>query len=409
MAERRQGFRPESLQGPPARGIVSQILAGSTPEARGFTEIKVVGVGGGGSNTVNRMIQEEVRGIEFIAVNSDGQALSTSLAPRKLQIGRRATRGLGSGGRPEMGEKAAEESMAEIEEAVRGAHMVFVTAGMGGGTGTGASPLIAEIARSEGALTVGVVTRPFAFEGSHRRAVAVEGTARLREKVDALIVVPNDRLLELADAHTPILESFRLADEVLHQGITGIADLVLTTGLINLDFADVYTIMHSAGSALMAIGKGAGSTRASDAATMALESPLLESSINGAKGVLLNISGGPDLTLHEVHEAADLIAQAVDPDANIIFGAVIQPKLKNQLRLTLIATGFDERYRPAARQAQRERMVQERTAEPKPAIGLKAPPRPPVEPPASRRAPARETPADPGVDLDVPAFLRRRS
>ncbi|MGH2468606.1 MAG: cell division protein FtsZ, partial [Chloroflexota bacterium] len=293
------------------------------PAAKGFTEIKVVGVGGGGNNTVNRMIESDVRGIDFIAMNSDQQALNHSLSAHRLQIGRRVTKGLGAGGQPAVGERAAHESASDIEAALNGAQMVFVTAGMGGGTGTGAAPLVAEIARNGGSLTVGVVTRPFSWEGAHRARSAEEGLLRMREAVDALIVVPNERLLKLAGRNTSMLEAFRLADGVLHQGIQGIADLVLIPGVINLDFADVQAIMKNAGSALMALGEASGPSRAKLAAQAAIESPVLEASIAGAKGVLLNISGGSDLALSEVEEAAQVVADVVDPRANIIFGTVL--------------------------------------------------------------------------------------
>jgi cell division protein FtsZ len=307
-----------------------------------LAQIKVIGVGGGGSNAVNRMIEVGVQGVEFIAVNTDAQALKLSKAPVRLQIGEKLTRGLGAGANPEIGKKAAEESREMIENALRGADMVFVTAGMGGGTGTGAAPVIAEIARELGALTVGVVTRPFTFEGRKRAAQAESGIAALKEKVDTLIVIPNDRLLEIVDRNTPMLEAFKEADNVLRQGVQGISDLIAVPGLINLDFADVKAIMKERGSALMGIGIASGENRAAEAAKKAICSPLLETSIDGAKGVLMNITGGTNLSLYEVNEAADIVSSAADPDVNMIFGAVINEDLKDEIIVTVIATGFDE-------------------------------------------------------------------
>ncbi|MBX6341145.1 MAG: cell division protein FtsZ [Thermomicrobiaceae bacterium] len=305
-----------------------------------FARIKVVGVGGGGGNAVNRMIASGVEGVEFIAVNTDAQALVNSLAPVTVRLGDKLTKGLGAGGRPEIGEKAAEESEDALAEVVRGADMVFITAGMGGGTGTGASPIIARLARETGALTVGVVTKPFDFEGAKRRRVAEEGVEALKEHVDALITIPNQRLISLVDPKTPFSEAFRLADDVLRQGIQGISDLITKPGLINLDFADVKTIMRDAGSALMAIGRGTGETRCVDAARMAIESPLLEMSIDGAVGVLYNITGGPDLSLTEINEAAEIIQAAADEEAEIIFGATTDESMGRDVQITLIATGF---------------------------------------------------------------------
>lgn len=342
-------------------------------ESQPFAVIKVVGVGGGGNNAVNRMIEAGLRGVEFLAVNTDAQALSASLASEKIQIGRQVTRGLGAGADPEIGKKAAEESREEIKERLKGADMVFITAGMGGGTGTGASPVIAEIATEVGALTVGVVTRPFSFEGRKRAAQAEMGINNLKAKVDTLITIPNDRLLQVVDKKTSILQAFRVADDVLRQGVQGISDLIAVPGLINLDFADVRTIMMNTGSALMGIGVGRGETRAVDAARAAISSPLLEASIEGAKGVLLSITGGTDLGLYEVNEAAEIIAQAADPDANIIFGAVIDESLQDEIRVTVIATGFDPK--PAAPSADLDDL--------------------PIKPFT-------------GDDLDIPHFLRRR-
>ena len=311
-------------------------------QIEGFAQIRVIGVGGGGSNAVNRMIQASMMGIEFIAVNTDAQALLLTQAPTFIRIGDKLTRGLGAGGNPSVGAKAAEENAEELYEHLKGSDMVFITAGMGGGTGTGASPVIAQIAREVGALTVGVVTKPFAFEGNKRRVAAEEGIANLKQHVDTLITVPNDRLLQIADKKMPLKEAFRLADDVLRQGIQGISDLITVPGLINLDFADVKTIMSAAGSALMAIGEASGESRAVDAAHQAISSPLLDIDINGARGVLFNITGGLDLTLYEVNEAADIISKAAHPDANIIFGAVQDAAFDGKVKITVIATGFDE-------------------------------------------------------------------
>lgn len=354
----------------------------AAPEPESFASIKVVGVGGGGSNAVNRMIQADVRGVEFVAVNTDAQALARTGANRRIQIGDKLTKGLGAGGHPEIGTKAAEETSDSIFEALKGSDMIFITAGMGGGTGTGAAPVIAQIAREIGALTIAVVTRPFSFEGTRRRVVAEEGIAQLKDKVDTLITIPNDRLLQVVEKKTSIEAAFKVVDDVLRQGIQGISELITVPGLVNLDFADVKTIMSQAGSALMAIGHGEGETRAMDAAKAAIASPLLEVSIDGAKGVLFNITGGPDLTLFEVHEAAEFIAGAADKDANIIFGAVIDPRVQGEVRITVIATGFDGRASAA-----------------KPASA--------APPPRKLReiVPAVHVDIE---DIDRPAFLRRR-
>ena len=320
------------------------VLMGSHP-VEGFAQIRVVGVGGGGSNAVNRMIQSSMTGIEFIALNTDAQALLMTQAPHWIRIGDKLTRGLGAGGNPSIGAKAAEENIEDIQEALKGSDMVFITSGMGGGTGTGASPIIAQIARELGALTVGVVTKPFTFEGNKRRMAAEEGIANLRQHVDTLITVPNDRLLQVADKKMPLSEAFRLADDVLRQGIQGISDLITVPGLINLDFADVKTIMSAAGSALMAIGEAGGDNRAVDAAHIAISSPLLDIDIAGARGVLFNITGGLDLTLYEVNEAADIISKAAHPEANIIFGAVQDSAFDGKVKITVIATGFDGQNR----------------------------------------------------------------
>ena len=307
-----------------------------------FAKIKVIGVGGGGSNAINRMIAAGLKGVEFIAVNTDAQALLHSMAPKRMQIGEKLTRGLGAGARPEIGEKAAQESRDEILEALNGADMVFITAGMGGGTGTGAAPIVAECAREVGALAVGVVTKPFGFEGRNRSKKAESGIANLKEHVDTIITIPNDRLLQVVDKKTPITEAFRIADDVLRQGVQGISDLIAVPGLINLDFADVKSIMSNAGSALMGIGEGKGENAAVLAAKAAIDSPLLETSIQGARGVLLNITGAADaLSMFEVNEASVTIQEAANVDANIIFGAALDDTMGDVVRVTVIATGFD--------------------------------------------------------------------
>jgi len=307
-----------------------------------FAEIKVIGVGGGGNNAVNRMITANLQGVDFVTVNTDSQALQLSRAGRRVQIGMKLTKGLGAGANPEIGAKAAEESREELAKTLKGADLVFVTAGMGGGTGTGGAPIVAEVAKKIGALTIGVVTRPFTFEGRKRAMQAEKGIAELKSKVDTLITIPNDRLLQVVAKDTTIHDAFRIVDDVLRQGVQGISDLIAIPGLINLDFADVKTIMANAGSALMGIGQATGKNRAAEAACKAISSPLLETSIEGAKGVLLNITGGINLTLFEVNEAAEIVAKAADPDANIIFGAVIDETLKEEIRVTVIATGFDQ-------------------------------------------------------------------
>ncbi|RKD27676.1 cell division protein FtsZ [Caminicella sporogenes DSM 14501] len=307
-----------------------------------FAQIKVIGVGGGGNNAVNRMIDSSLKGVQFIAINTDKQALFTSKAEYKIQIGEKLTRGLGAGANPEIGKKAAEESRDDIYQALQGADMVFITAGMGGGTGTGAAPIVAEIAKEIGILTVGVVTKPFIFEGKRRMMHAEKGIEELKTKVDTLVTIPNDRLLQVVEKKTSIVDAFRIADDVLRQGVQGISDLIAIPGLVNLDFADVKTIMFEQGLAHMGIGKANGENRAAEAAKQAIQSPLLETSINGAKGVLLNITGGSNLGLFEVNEAAEIVSQAADPDANIIFGAVIDESLKDEIRITVIATGFEQ-------------------------------------------------------------------
>ena len=414
----RGGFNPDRMADlTRAVSVVPQIVeAPRESPARGFTEVKIIGVGGGGSNAVNRMVETGVQGVEFIAVNTDAQALQMSSAVRKIQIGGRSAKGLGAGGDPQQGERAAEISRDALTDAVEGADMVFLTAGMGGGTGTGAAPILADIARKARALTVAVVTLPFSFEGLQRRKAAELGLAQLRNNVDALIVIPNDRLLQLADRQMSVLEAFHLADDVLRHGVQGISDLVTMTGLINLDFADVKAVMQNAGTALMAVGESHGEGRAVAAARAAISSPLLDVSIEGARGVLLNVSGGPDLTLAEVTEAAETIQAAVDPDASIYFGAVIHPRPQDEIRITVIATGLKDAGRTAASQPPIRRA---------PAVEATPPPAPrtPDPPPvrerpvptewergrsrSETRQPTQPPPQVDEDDWDVPAFLRR--
>ena len=314
-----------------------------------MANIKVIGVGGGGCNAINRMIDAGIKGAEFYSVNCDVQALKSARTENKVQIGQELTRGLGAGADPEMGRQAAEESKEDLAMLVEGTDLVFITAGMGGGTGTGAAPIIAELARSAGALTVGVVTKPFGFELRKRAQIAERGIGELEQKVDTLIVIPNDRLLSVIEKKTPLVEAFRYADDVLRQGIQGITDLITQPGLINLDFADVRRVMTDAGSALMGIGVGSGEHRAADAAQKAVSSPLLEATIDGARGVIFNIYGGSDLSMYEVNEAAETIAKTVDPDAEVIFGATIDDRLQNEVRVTVLATGFGSRARDRQR------------------------------------------------------------
>ena len=349
--------------------------------------IKVVGVGGGGVNAVNRMIEDGLKGVEFIAVNTDAQALLMSDADVKLDIGRELTRGLGAGANPETGRQAAEDHADEIEETLKGADMVFVTAGEGGGTGTGGAPVVAKIARSLGALTIGVVTRPFRFEGKRRARQADEGIGRLSEEVDTLIVIPNEKLLEMTDRQMSILDSFKQADQVLMQGVSGITDLITTPGLINLDFADVKSVMKDAGSALMGIGSARGEDRARTAAEQAINSPLLEATIDGAKGVLLSIAGGSDLGLFEISEAADLIEEAAADDANIIFGTVIDDALGDEVRVTVIAAGFDSDQGPQSVPVRRPAEAGRQPSRPS-----EQPSRPASAQPEQARRPAARTP-----------------
>ncbi|AFZ16837.1 cell division protein FtsZ [Allocoleopsis franciscana] len=353
-------------------------------------KIKVIGVGGGGGNAVNRMIASEVSGVEFWSINTDSQALAQNAAARRLQMGQKLTRGLGAGGNPAIGQKAAEESREEIAHAIENADLVFITAGMGGGTGTGAAPIVAEVAKEMGALTVGVVTRPFTFEGRRRTTQAEEGIAALQSRVDTLIVIPNNKLLSVINEQTPVQEAFRVADDILRQGVQGISDIITIPGLVNVDFADVRAVMADAGSALMGIGIGSGKSRAREAASQAISSPLLEASIDGARGVVLNITGGSDLTLHEVNAAAETVYEVVDPNANIIFGAVIDDKMQGEVRITVIATGFSGETQSAP-SSMKETPYPRRPIAPTP-----NPPMPPVEPRGRQQ------------ELDIPEFLQRR-
>lgn len=361
-----------------------------------LAQIKVIGCGGGGNNAVNRMIMEGLKNVEFIAINTDKQALMLSQASQKIQIGDKLTKGLGAGANPEIGQKAADESKEEIAEAIKGSDMVFITAGMGGGTGTGAAPIIAEIAKSMGILTVGVVTKPFPFEGRKRMLHAEMGMKNLKERVDTLVTIPNERLLTIVDKKTTLMDSFKLADDVLRQGVQGISDLITIPGLVNLDFADVRTIMIDKGLAHMGVGRGTGDNRAQEAAKQAISSPLLETSIVGATGVLLNITGGTDLGLLEINEAAEIVQQAADPDANIIFGAVIDENIKDEIRITVIATGFEAEK--AAKQVIKHTVTE------------KAPNNTPTQSGPFinyEDEAATDTEDYENKDLEIPAFLRR--
>jgi cell division protein FtsZ len=393
-----------------------------------FAQIKVIGVGGGGSNAVNRMIDEGLGGVEFLAVNTDAQALLLSEAPKRVRIGDKLTRGLGAGGDPEMGRKAAEESSDELYQVLDGADMVFITAGIGGGTGTGAAPIIAKVAKEVGALTIGVVTRPFTFEGSHRARTAQAGIELLKEQVDTLIVIPNDRLLQIVDKKANLQDAFRVADDVLRQGIQGISELITVPGLINLDFADVRTIMSEGGAALMAVGRASGEDRAHKAAESAISSQLLDVTIDGARGILFNVTGGSDMTLFEVNEAAAIIKETAHPDVNLIFGAVVDPDMGEELRITVIATGFEQPAMSPQMRSQAHSRAREREPRRQPAMstaslfgGRGQERQEPRRQPAPDNAPQAETPtisASPAEpfpvrsfdkdDLDIPAFLRRR-
>ncbi|MDB5096903.1 MAG: cell division protein FtsZ [Cyanobacteria bacterium RYN_339] len=402
------------------------VVADFTDKMNNIADIKVIGVGGGGSNAINRMIQSGLNGVEFWTINTDSQALALAQSERRLQIGQKITRGLGAGGNPNVGHKAAEESRDDIVAALDGADMVFITAGMGGGTGTGAAPVVAEVAKEVGALTVGVVTRPFTFEGRRRAQQAVEGIAAIKEKVDTLIIIPNDKLLQVVEKRTSMQEAFQIADDVLRQGVQGISDIITIPGLINVDFADVKTVMTSAGSALMGIGAASGEGRAVEAARMAISSPLLEASINGACGVIFNVTGGSDLTLHEVNDAADVIYSAVDSEANIIFGAVLDDRMQGEIRITVIATGFDGTRAAQATTTSSIQNVSQpfsqppviglpRTSQPVPQAPVQQPQLPIATPQPVTPIPARNPVADTngapngangGDGPDIPEFLR---
>lgn len=378
------------------------------PEFENVACIRVVGVGGGGCNAVNRMIQEGINGVDFVAVNTDNQALLLSDAPVRVRIGEKLTRGLGAGGHPEQGEKAAVESTEELHEVLTGSDMVFITAGMGGGTGTGAAPVVAKIARDQGALTIGVVTRPFLFEGSKRSSSAESGIEKLKEHVDTLIVIPNDRLLELTDRRVSLKDSFKMADDVLRQGIQGISELITIPGLINLDFADVKAVMSEGGAALMAVGHGEGEERARVAAEQAISSRLLDVTIDGAQGILFNVTGGPNMSLYDVNIAAAIIRETAHPDANMIFGAVIDESMGDEMRITVIATGFERTIsRRQVLQQQYGRQTSPPAHRPKTEASVAT----------SRQVPSREKeerelePVQPKFapnNLEIPAFLRRR-
>jgi cell division protein FtsZ len=367
------------------------------PTIETFAKIKVVGVGGSGGSAISRMVRAKIRGVHFLAINTDAQALHHTLAPKKLHIGKTVTRGLGAGMDPELGRKSAEEARDEIRDALKGSDMVFITCGLGGGTGTGASPLIAEIARDIGALTVAVVTRPFSFEGAQRAAIADKGLKELSGKVDTIITIPNDRLLQIVDKNTPLLEAFGVADEILKQGVQGISEIVTQPGLINVDFADVKAIMKDAGSALMGIGKATGENRAIEAAKAAVDSPLLDLSIQGARGILFTVSGDESLGMHEVSEAARIITESADPEAKIIFGAVIDEGLKNEIRITVIATGFEGQPQEGVKKNQF--FIQPDKLR---LFGKK-----PEEPKVFQEKPVRKE-KEKEDELDIPAFIRKK-
>lgn len=368
------------------------------PQTANFAKIRVIGIGGGGGNALSSMISHgQIQGVDFVSVNTDAQALLLSLAATKVQIGENLTKGLGSGGDPEIGQQAAEESREKIKDMLDGSDMVFLAAGMGGGTGTGAAPIIAEVAKEVGALTIAVVTKPFAFEGTRRMVTAEDGVDILRDKVDTLIVIPNQRILDVVDKKLSLLEAFKVADSVLTQGVQGISDLITMPGLINVDFADVRTVMSDAGSALMGIGTGVGENRAQAAARSAIASPLLEISMEGARGVLFNITGGPDITMSEVDEAAKIIAAAADPDANIIFGATIDQTMHDTIKITVIASGFDQ-----ARQRLQEFVVPEKKVEETAPMATMS------NNQAQQPAPDETTETEEDV-FEIPAFLRQRN
>lgn len=367
-----------------------------TPDLSPNAVIRVVGVGGGGNNAVNRMIDARIQGVDFVQLNTDAQALYHSNASRKINIGKGTTKGLGAGANPDIGKKSAEESLEEIRNAIEGADMVFITCGLGGGTGTGAAPVVAELAREMGILTIAIVTRPFSFEGSQRRQKANEGLKELEEKVDTLITIPNDKILSIIDKKTPVMDAFVIVDDVLRQGIQGISDLIVNHGLINVDFADVKSIMANAGSALMGIGFGSGENRAAEAARSAIDSPLLELAVEGAKGILFNITGGHDLSMFEVDEAARIITEAADPEANIIFGSVVNEAFTGEVKVTVIATGFEK---PTA-EAEKETVSAVRRLGRPNLLGVNSEKNSEGVPMASSAKKDQE-------DLEVPAFMRK--
>jgi len=378
-----------------------------------FASIKVVGVGGSGGNSVERMIESKLKGVEFIVVNTDAQALVNNSAPVKIQIGKETTRGLGSGSNAEIGKQAVEENKEEIYEALKGADMVFVAYGAGGGTGTGAGPMVASIAKEQGSLTVGIATKPFSFEGIKRKKVAEQGIEELKEKVDTLIVIPNDRLLQVIDKKTSLSDAFSIVDDILRQGVQGISDLITVHGIINVDFADVKTIMANAGSALMGIGRATGDNRAIEAARAAIDSPLLELSIDGAKGILFNITGGDDLSMYEIDEAAKTITEAADPDANIIFGSIIDESMSDEVKITVIATGFDEgietkkQLRPAYVEKTYSQSQSTYQQQPSPQPQRNAPQPQPTYNTFIEKDDEIET-EESEDELEVPAFIRRK-
>ncbi len=380
------------------------------PEIETFAKIKVIGVGGSGGSAINRMMRSKIRGIEFVAINTDAQALHHSSAPHKLHIGKTTTRGLGAGMDPDLGKKAAEENADEIHDMLKGSDMVFITCGLGGGTGTGAAPIVAEIAKDVGALTVAVVTKPFSFEGAQRKTIADQGLVDLRDKVDTIITIPNDRLLQIIDKKTSLLDAFDTVDDVLRQGVQGIAELITVPGLINVDFADVKAIMENQGTALMGIGQSSGENRAVDAAKAAVDSPLLELSIDGAKGILFTVTGGPNLGMHEVNEAARVITSSADANAKIIFGAVVEESLKDDIKITVIATGFGKGE---------GRVIRPKTTvfgQPEPPSYTPAATQPVSTPSVSRMAAPTLPPAQKTVptktkeeeDLEIPTFIRKK-
>lgn len=384
-----------------------------------FARIKVLGVGGGGTNAVNRMTELGIRGVEFVAINTDAQALHNNAADKKVHIGKSITKGLGSGMNPDIGRQAAEESQEEIEDVISNADMVFITCGLGGGTGTGAAPIVAELAKNRGILTVAVVTKPFNFEGNKRKEIAEMGYANLKDKVDAIISIHNDRILQIIDKKTSLVDAFSTVDDILRQGIAGISDLITSHGVVNADFADVRSIMQDAGTALMGIGRASGENRAAEAARMAVNSPLLELSIDGAQGVLFNITGGPSLGMFEIDEAAKAITKSIDPDARVKFGAVIDEEMGDEVRITVIATGFDEsNRRPVSVQQpvqQEERRVftshtPQPSAPPQPTVAVEppAPPRRPQFTPISEATPPSQSVNGSDDELDIPAFIRRK-